>query len=362
MDFAIIMAGGTGKRLWPLSRQSRPKQILKLLNGRTLLRECYERLMEIFDPRNILVLTNAGYMNQVRENLSELPEENIIPEPCVRDTSGAIGLAAAILTRADPEATMAVVTADQILRPNEPFIKAMKTGLRFIKNQPEALITFGIKPTFASTQYGYIKLARQAAGGENGSEVSRVEEFREKPSEPKAREYLADGQYYWNSGLFVWKAKTILNLLKSFLPPCAEPLDKIHKGWGGPDQIATLQEWFPQLPKISIDFAVMEKAKEVYGIPLECRWLDLGSFAALADIISSDANQNIVVAGHSELLDCRNNIVATEDAGHLIAMIGVENMVIAHSPDATLICPADQSHRLKELLARIEQEGKEQFL
>lgn len=362
MDFAIIMAGGTGKRLWPLSRQSRPKQILKLLDGRTLLRECYERLLEIFDPRNILVLTNASYVDQVRENLSELPETNIIPEPCVRDTSGAIGLSAAILTKVDPEAAMAVVTADQILEPREPFLEAMKTALGYVKAHPEALLTFGIKPTFASTQYGYVKFGKSVPDSKGGQKVYRVEAFREKPNQSTAEKYLAEGKYYWNSGMFVWKAKTILKHLKEFLPPCAEPLEKIHKGWGGPDQGATLREWFVQLPKISIDFSVMEKAQEVYGIPLECRWLDLGSFAALADIISSDANQNIVVAGYSELLDCRNNIVATEDAGHLIAMIGVENMIVAHTPDATLICPAGQSYRLKELLARIEQRGEQQFL
>ena len=362
MDFAIIMAGGTGKRLWPLSRQARPKQILKLLNGRTLLRECFDRLADIFDPRSILVLTNTSYVDQVRENLSELPEENVIPEPCVRDTSGAIGLSASILTKVDPEAIMAVVTADQVLQPHEPFMEALRTGLDFVRTHPEALITFGIKPTYASTQYGYIKLGKPDSEHGAGRDVHRVEAFREKPDEKTAEQYLTDGNYFWNSGMFIWKARTILKHLKTFLPSCAESLDKIHKGWGGPDQEATLQEWFPQLPKISIDFAVMEKAKEVYGIPLDCRWLDLGSFAALADIISSDANQNIVVAGHSELLDCRNNIVATEDAGHLIAMIGVEKMIVVHSPDATLICPISQSRRLKELLGRIEASGKEQFL
>lgn len=359
MDFAVIMAGGTGQRLWPLSRQSRPKQILKLLDGRTLLRECFDRLTKIFDLRNILVLTNAQYMDQVCENLSELPEENIIAEPCVRDTSGAIGLAAAILTRVDPQATMAVVTADHVLEPHEPFIEVMKTALMYVSKHPQALLTFGIKPTFAATQYGYIRLGEPK---ENGGKVLPVTDFREKPDQPTAERYLADGGYYWNSGMFVWKAGTILKLLKTHLPACSEPLDKIHYAWGGPDQESTLREWFPQLPKISIDFAVMEKAADVYGIPLNCRWLDLGSFAALADIISSDGQHNIVVAGHSQLLDCRNTIVATEDAGHLIAMIGVEDMIVAHSPDATLICPVSQSHRMKELLAILEKRGKGKFL
>ncbi len=197
---------------------------------------------------------------------------------------------------------------------------------------------------------------------DKGGKVLPVTDFREKPDLPTAERYLADKGYYWNSGMFIWKAATILKLLKTHLPASAEPLEKIHQAWGGPDQESALQEWFPQMPKISIDFAVMEKAKEVYGIPLDCRWLDLGSFAALADIISSDANHNIVVAGHSQLLDCRNTIVATEDAGHLIALIGVEDMIVAHSPDATLICPAGQSHRIKELLALLEKRGQGEFL
>ena len=160
MDFAVIMAGGTGKRLWPLSRQKRPKQVLKLLDGETLLRKCFDRLQGIFDLRNIIVLTNANYVDLVRENLSELPEENVIAEPAVRDTASAIGLAAAILHKYDPKANMAVVTADQVLEPKETFQRAMRSALSFVKENHEAMVTFGIKPTFPSTQLGYIKTGR----------------------------------------------------------------------------------------------------------------------------------------------------------------------------------------------------------
>ncbi|MEJ5258777.1 MAG: sugar phosphate nucleotidyltransferase [Anaerohalosphaeraceae bacterium] len=358
MDFAVIMAGGSGQRLWPLSRQSRPKQILKLLNGRTLLRDSFERLNRLFDLRNILVLTNAEYAEQVSENLSELPKDNIIPEPCVRDTAGAIGLAAAVLQKADPEAVMAVVTSDHILQPAEPFLDALQTAIRFVKEHPEALLTFGIKPTFPATQYGYIRLQIQ----EGQSRIFPVAEFREKPDQETAERFLAQGGYFWNSGMFVWKAKTILKHLKTFLPESSEPLEKIRSAWGGPEQDSALEEWFPRLPKISIDYAVLEKAPQIYGIPLSCRWLDMGSFAALADIISSDSNQNTVIAGQHCLLDCRNTIVATESPDHLIAMIGMEDVIVAHSPDATLICPLHQAHRLKELLRRLESEGKTNYL
>lgn len=362
MDFAVIMAGGTGKRLWPLSRKKRPKQVLKLLAGQTLLRGCFERLQNSFGLRNILVMTSADYVDMVRENLPELPPENVIAEPAVRDTAAAIGLAAAILNKCDPDSTMAVVTADQILEPREVFEKTLRTALSFVNENPQSLVTFAIEPTSPSTQYGYIKLGASVPCGSSTDAVCRVEAFREKPDAATAADYVKSGRYCWNSGMFVWKSRTILDRLEQYLPDCVEPLNKIQAGWGGADQQATLLEWFGRLPKISIDYAVLEKAENVYAIRLDCRWLDLGSFAALAEVVKADANNNIVVAGRSELLNCKNSIVVTEDTGHLIALIGLEDVIVAHSPDATLVCPVSQGHRLKELLEELGRHGNEKFL
>jgi len=321
MDYAVIMAGGMGKRLWPLSRQKRPKQVLKLIDGQTLLRCCYERLVPIFETKNIIVLTNAGYVDVVRENLPELPSDNVIAEPAVRDTSGAIGLVSTVLTKHDPQATIAVVTADQIIKPIEVLQQAIKDALVFVNNNPGSMITFGIQPTFASTGLGYIKCnnAREYPGCKN--KIYSVEAFKEKPNEQKAAEYI-----------------------------------------NTPNQQKTLRDWFVKLPKISIDFAVMEKADNVHAIKLDCRWLDLGSFAALADIISPDRNNNIVISDTNELLNCKDSIIVTEDKGHLIAAIGAENMVVVHSPDATLVCRIDQTDKLKELLELIKQHNGEKFL
>ena len=362
MNYVVVMAGGTGKRLWPLSREKHPKQVLKLLDGQTLLRCCFERLTPIFDKRNIIVLTNAGYADIVRENLPELPFNNIIAEPAVRDTAGAVGLAAAILARYNPQATMAVVTADQLIEPAELLQQALKDALTFVNNNHDSMITFGIKPTFPSTQLGYIKCADVQKCPLCKNKIYSVEAFREKPDEKTAKEYLDAGQYLWNSGMFVWKAKTILANLEKFLPEATEPLRQIQRSWDSPSQQQTLQECFVKLPKISIDYAVMEKADNVYAIKLDCRWLDMGSFAALADNINSDRDNNIVVAALSELLDCKNSIIITEDRKHLIAAIGLENIVVAHSPDATLVCPIDQTRRLKELLELIKQHAGEKFL
>jgi mannose-1-phosphate guanylyltransferase len=362
MDYAVIMAGGTGKRLWPLSRQKRPKQVLKILEGQTLLRRCFERLSPIFETNNIVVLTNADYVDVVHENLPELSSDNIIAEPAVRDTAGAIGLISTILIKNDPDATIAVVTADQIMKPPEVIQQALKDALTYVNNNPEDMITFGIQPTFASTTLGYIKCINPFERSDCKNKIFSVEAFKEKPDEQTAKEYIDTGQYFWNSGMFVWKAKTIIANLKKFLPEATEPLAKIQADWGGPNQQQTLQDWFVKLPKISIDYAVMEKADRVHAIKLDCRWLDMGSFAALADIISSDKDKNVIVAGQSEMLDCKNSIIVTEEKDHLIAAIGLENMVVAHTPDATLICHIDETRRLKELLELIKLHSGEKFL
>ncbi len=362
MNYAVIMAGGSGKRLWPLSREKRPKQVLKLFDGQTLLGRCFERLTPIFDSRNIIILTNAGYADLVREELPEIPFNNVIAEPVVRDTAGAIGLAATILNKFDDEAQMAIVTADQMIEPAETLQQALKDALFFINENPENMITFGIKPTFASTQLGYIKCTngREYPGCKNT--IYSVEAFKEKPDEKNAKEYLQTDKFLWNSGMFVWRAKTILSNLERFLPEAIEPLREIGADWDGPNQQKRLEEWFVKMPKISIDFAVMEKAENVFAIKLDCRWLDMGSFAALADIVSSDKYNNVVVAGTSELLDCKNSIFVTEESNHLLAAIGIENIVVAHSPDATLVCLRDQAQRLKELLELIKQHRGEKFL
>jgi len=362
MDYAVVMAGGVGKRLWPLSREKRPKQLLKLLDGRTLLQHCFERLWPIFDRRNIIIFTNAGYTDVIRENLPEIPPNNIIAEPAVRDTASAIGLAATVLTKADADATMAVVTADQLIEPANILQQAITDALVFINNNPDEMITFGVKPAFANTQLGYIKFAdpKEYPGCKN--EIYSVEAFKEKPDEKTANEYLKTGQYFWNCGMFVWKAKTILANLAKFLPETAEPLAKIKAAWDSPNQQLILNEWFPKLPKISIDYAVMEKTERVHAIKLDCRWIDIGSFAALADIIKADKNNNIIVANLSELLDCKDCIIATEEKKHLIAAIGLQDIVVVHSPDATLVCHIDQSHKLKELLELIKKHTGKKFL
>jgi mannose-1-phosphate guanylyltransferase len=362
MRYAVILAGGTGKRLWPLSRENRPKQVLKLIEGQTLLRRCFDRVTDLFDLRNIIVVTNAGYANIVRENLAELPYNNVIAEPVVRDTAGAIGLAASILSRNDPDAVMAVVTADQLIKPVKPFQQAVSDAMTLVEQRPDALVTFGIDPQFPSTQFGYIKMGAEAPCPKSQNKVYKVEKFVEKPDEKTARRYLQEGVYCWNSGMFVWKAKTILKNLFENLPDSKAPLERITAAWDTPRQETVLEDEFLKMPKISIDFAVMEKSKQVHAIRLKCDWLDMGSFAALADVIDADPNGNVIVADHSEVVDCKQSIIVTEDGDHLIAVMGLDDVVVAHTPDATLVCHKSQTNRLKDLLEQLKNHGRGKFL
>jgi len=362
MNYAVIMAGGAGKRLWPLSRQQRPKHLIQIYQGKTLLRCCFDRLTPLFDINNIFIQTNADYTELVLKNLPELPSDNVISEPAVRDTAGAIGLAASVLYDYEPDSTMAVVTADHIIEPPETFQQALRDGLNFINNNPHNILIFGIEPSYPNTQLGYIKFSRGRSYPACENQIHPVEEFKEKPDHKVAQKYLDSGNFLWNSGMFVWKSKTILQNLEKFLPASTLPLQKIAQSWKGPQRREILEQWYVKLPRISIDYAVMERAKNIYVIRLYCRWLDLGCFTALAEITESDRNNNIRIAQSSELLDCKNSIIVTEDDRHLIAALGLNNIIIAHSPDATLVCTTEQAPRIKELLEKIRKRKGERYL
>jgi mannose-1-phosphate guanylyltransferase len=286
----------------------------------------------------------------------------VIAEPVVRDTAGAIGLAAAVLVKNDPDAVMAVVTADHLIKPVKPLQQAISDAMEFVCARPEAFVTFGIDPQFPSTQFGYIKIGQPVDLPKCHDKVFKVERFVEKPDEKTARRYIQEGDYCWNSGMFVWRAKTILKAIAAYLPEAKTPLERIAGAWDTPAQETVLGEEFIKLPKISIDFAVMEKAEDVHAIRLKCDWLDMGSFAALADVIEADRNGNVVVAGRSELLDCRDSIVVTEDGEHLIAVMGLKDIVVAHTPDATLVCNKSDVNRLKDLLEKMKAHGMGKYL
>ena len=344
------MAGGVGQRLWPLSRKRRPKQLLSLVDGKSLLDVAVERLSGIFDDENIYIVTNAEYVNDIAAALPQLPAANIIGEPEGRNTANAVALGAAILAGKDEDGTMAVFTADHVIRPVDQFAQSVESACRTAEAEDDVLVTFGIRPTSPHTGLGYVHCSSQAS--ESG--IFDVVGFVEKPDHSTARRYVEDGNYYWNSGMFVWTIPTIQDALGEFLPDSRDKLTAITRAVAeGSDFTDIMGEIYPHLQKISIDYAVMEKAHKVRMVPLSCEWLDIGAWPAVETIAEGDDLGNAVVASTTVLLDsCRNVIVSEDD--HLLAVIGMDDCVIVHSPDATLICKKSDSQRLKELLSMIE--------
>lgn len=364
MDYGVIMAGGSGTRLWPLSRRERPKQLLPVVGGKSLLQVSYERLRGILPAERIYVCTAAAHGQAVLENLRELPKENLLGEPQGRDTANAIGFSAAVLREKDKDAVMAVVTADHVIQPIEQFQESVRKAFEVVRQRPGALVTFGIVPTHGHTGLGYIHRGEAIA---SVAGAYKVQAFREKPDKPTADRYVESGRYYWNSGMFVWRCDTVLNELAAHLPDSHRGLEQIAAAWNTPQRQAVLAEQYPKLPKISIDYAVMEPASqgkgkaEVVVVEMPVQWLDVGSWTSLAETLPIDAADNSCQCNASMLIDSDDNIVISEEPAHLLALVGVSDMIIVHTPDATLVCPKSESERIKELVGKVKDKFGEKY-
>src|SRR4051794_24071926 len=351
------MAGGSGTRLWPLSRAERPKQLLDVIadeagGAHSLLAEAFNRLEAVLPAARIWVCTAARYAGQVRAALPRLGADRLVLEPTARDTANAVGLSAALVAAVDPDAELAVVTADHVIRPVERFAAALHTAYDLLAVRPDALVTLGVTPTSPATGFGYV----QKGAPTEVRGVAEVASFREKPDRATAERYLASGEYLWNSGMFVWRARTVLDALAEHLPESAAGLAAIVAASPGVQRDAVLAEVFPALPKISVDYAVLEPAAAVPGrvtvVDLDVDWLDVGSWPALAHTLDTDAAGN-AVRGLTVLLDSSGNVVLSDDPGHLVALVGVRDSVVVHTADVTLVCPVADAERVKELLAAV---------
>ncbi len=356
MRHAVIMAGGAGTRLWPLSRSSRPKQLLKLFSGRSLLRESYERLAAMLPPESIYVITGQKHLDLVAEDIPEIPKENLFGEPSGRDTANAIGLAAAILHQRDPDGLMSIFTADHIINPQEQFTRSVESAFDIVEKHPDHLVTFGIRPSSPHTGFGYVHRDERIEDG-----IYRVGQFTEKPNVTEAMKYVASGEYYWNSGMFTWKTSKILDELKKHLPGSYNGLVECGQAWDTPQKEELLNRIYPELMKISIDFAVMEKAKSVLVVEMNCQWIDVGSWTALEQVVGGDEDGNVVVGARGINLASKGNIVVSED-DHLVATVGINDMVVIHSKDATLICTKRDTQSIKELVKAVEERYNTQYL
>ncbi len=329
----------------------------RIFGGKSLLQLCVDRIKPIFDLQNIIIVTNQQYVDVVRGHLNDIPSENILAEPIGRDTANAIGLAAAIIAKKDPTGIMAVFGSDQIIEPAEHLQSVIKRGLDFITQKPQASVTFAIRPDSPHTGFDYLK---RGSASEIDSEVFQVSEFKEKPDLETAKQYLKSGQYSWNSGMFAWRVDTINNLIKEHLPDNAVGLAKIADAWQANDYQNVLESEFADLKKISIDFGVMEKAKDVYVCELDCIWKDVGSYQTLAEAVATpDSSGNHVTdSTYCELLDSSDNIIISEESGHAVVAIDVDGLAIVHTENATLICKKDQTDKLKKILENLKEKYK----
>lgn len=359
MEYGVILAGGAGTRLWPLSRNERPKQLLSLINGKSLLQLSYERLSGLLPRERIFVCTNSAHAEAIFANLPQLPRENLLGEPSGRDTANAVGFVASILHHRDPGAVMAVVTADHVIEPIDQFQSALRTAFNVVAGEPRALVTFGILPTHGHTGLGYIHRGEPLEMPDGTSGAYRVQSFREKPDKPTADRYVESGRYYWNSGMFVWRCDTVLGEISAHLPESYKGLQEIGAAWDTPRRDEVANDIYPNLPRISIDYAVMEPASRQPGrvvtVEMPVEWLDVGSWPALSETLRLDEQDNAVDCGTCVFLDANDNIVVCSDPDHLVSLIGVSDMIVVHTGDVTMICPKSEAQRVKDMVAKVKE-------
>lgn len=340
--YAVVMAGGGGSRLWPLSSRDRPKQFLKLFGGRSLIEMTVERLRGCVSEDRIIILTSAAYRAIVHETLPQIPAENFVFEPCLRDTASAIGLAATVLKSRCAAATMIMLTADQIIEPAEEFNTAIAHAAAFLEQHPEQVVAFGVEAASPSTLVGWQKLGETVDFP--GCQVRKIAAFTEKPEQDIARQYMEDGGYCWNSGQFAWKAETILTEIDTHLPEATGLLARIGRAWDTSAREQVLAELYPKMPQGSIDYRVMQKTRNACSILLPCRWEDMGTHAALASSIGEQRGEN-VVTGRTLVSGKRNSVLVNTDQQVVVA---ADDLIVVVTEDTVFV--GDRNTDMKTLV------------
>lgn len=357
MRHALILAGGSGVRLWPMSRKTLPKQLIPFINGRSLIELAAERLEGLTPAGRQYICAGEEHRGAILKALGGWPEERYLGEPFGRDTLAAVTLCAAVIVRRDPEAAIAVFTADHLIEPVEEFRRIVVRGYELVESHPETLATFGIAPDGPATGYGYLELGEEVECG-----ARRVRKFHEKPAADVAREYFAAGpeRYLWNSGMFVWRAATLLDCVRRYEPAAHAALTRAAEAWDTPERSQAVEAAYAGLRKVSVDYAVMEPASRdprvrVAAVPMPLGWLDVGSWPSYAHTLAADERGN-AAAGKALFREAANTLVASSDPKHLVAVLGCEDLIVVHTPDATLVCRADQAEAIKRLHEEIDEE------
>lgn len=357
--YAVIMAGGRGTRFWPRSREKKPKHLLDIISDRTIIQETVDRIKPLIKPRNILIVTGLKHARELMRQLPEVPAKNILTEPVGRNTAACIGLAAVHVQKRAKDGVMVVLPSDHGIADPGQYRKVIAAAAR-VAERENALVTVGLKPTSPHTGFGYME-GGASAGSVSGRALMCVKSFREKPNLKQARAFLESGNFFWNSGMFIWKASTILDEIRRFLPDLHAGLMTIKAALGKGSEAKTVSAIYRRLASISIDYGIMEKAKDVLMIPASFGWSDVGSWDTLWEISGKDARGNAATRGSDVILeDTENALVCSPHK--LVALVGMKDVIVVETKDALLICRKGRSQDVKKIVDALEARGTNHLL
>jgi mannose-1-phosphate guanylyltransferase len=357
--YAVIMAGGRGTRFWPRSREKKPKHLLDIVGKRTIIQETVDRISSMIPPENILIVTGKKHARELIKQLPEIPDQNIIIEPEGKNTAACIGLAALHIQKKVSDAVMIVLPSDHAIGDPRKYLKVIAAAAK-VADQEKGLVTIGIKPTGPETGFGYLE-GGDSLGRVSGEEIFRVKSIREKPDLQKARKFVQSGKFYWNSGMFIWKASIILKEIERCLPDLHNGLMQIKEVLGTPTEKAVVPKVYKGLKSISIDYGVMEKADNVFVVPGDFGWSDVGSWDALWEISAKDNQGNALRGGGSAIFtDTEGALVYSPKK--LVALVGVKDLIIVETKDALLICKKGRSQDVKKVVDTLEAAKKKKYL
>ena len=358
MIHGVIMAGGSGTRFWPKSRKKLPKQLLALTSPQSMIQETFARLAKRIPPERITVVASADHAGRIRQHLPTLAPGNVVVEPAGRNTAACIGLATVRIARQDPDGIMVIVPADSYIDPAERFLDVIEAACAAAAIG-DTMVVIGIPPTFPATGYGYIQRGALLSD-ERGIKVFDVRAFKEKPDGETAQRFLSSGQFYWNSGSFIWKVTTILQAFREFMPDLHAALQRIAAGAGTPVEERLVADEYARLKSVSIDYGVMEFARSVKVVEATYRWDDVGCWKSVEEHVERDPNGNVVDA-KVEMIDTAGCTIVGEP-GHLIATVGIKDLIVVHTPDATLVCHKSRAQDVKKIVDRLAEKGMEEYL
>lgn len=357
MVYAVIMAGGSGTRFWPKSTRKLPKQFLSLVGQGTMIQNTAKRIEPLIPQEQILVVTNDNYVDIVKEQLPSVPHENIVGEPVAKNTAPCVAIAAEMLFKKDPEAIMVVLPADHHIKDPDAFNDFLKAAIEKAESGNH-LVTIGIQPDRPETGYGYIHGDNSTRESWNKKDVHPVKAFKEKPDEKTAQAFLESGDYFWNSGMFIWSAKSILSSFQEYLPDMYSLVKKSGEGLYGDDHISAINEFYHACESVSIDYGIMEHAENVHVVPGEFGWNDVGSWTAAYELGQKDALENVINAKHVTVSESTGNFISSE-SGKMISVVGLDGFAVVETEDAILVCKLDKAQNVKDIVDQLK--SKEEF-